>query len=141
MEAFLQRRGPHDQPLRALEHLTYTFEILLDYGAYRDIHRHRMATQTRQLLTPEYGYSLPEELAQYGFREVFEICMARAAAAYHQLAVERQHIAQYVLPLAYRCRVLITWNLREMYHFVQLRLAKQSHALYRQIARAVYHAI
>jgi thymidylate synthase ThyX len=141
LDAYLQGRGPHDQPLRALEHLTYTFEILIDYGAYRDIHRHRMATQTRQLPTPEYGYSLPEELAQYGFREVFQTCMARAAAAYHQLAVEHQHVAQYVLPLAYRCRVLITWNLREMYHFVQLRSAKQGHTSYRKVAQAVYHEL
>jgi thymidylate synthase ThyX len=141
LDAYLQGRGPHDQPLRALEHLTYTFEILIDYGASRDIHRHRMATQTRQLPTPEYGYSLPEELAQYGFREVFQTCMARAAAAYHQLAVEHQHVAQYVLPLAYRCRVLITWNLREMYHFVQLRSAKQGHTSYRKVAQAVYHEL
>jgi thymidylate synthase ThyX len=141
LDAYLQGRGPHDQPLRALEHLTYTFEILIDYGAYRDIHRHRIATQTRQVPTPEHGYSLPEELAQYGFREVCETCMARAAAAYNQLALDDQHVAQYVLPLAYRCRVLITWNLREMYHFVQLRSAKQGHTSYRKVAQAVYHEL
>jgi thymidylate synthase ThyX len=67
--------------------------------------------------------------------------MARAAAAYHQLAVERQHVAQYVLPLAYRCRVLITWNLREMYHFVQLHSAKQGHTSYRKVSQAVYHEL
>jgi hypothetical protein len=48
IDEYLRRRGPHDQPLRALEHLYYTFDIVLDYGAYRDIQRHRMATQTRQ---------------------------------------------------------------------------------------------
>jgi thymidylate synthase ThyX len=141
MAAYLQRRGPHDQPLRALEHLTYTFEILVDYGAYRDIHRHRMATQTRQLPSPALGYSMPAELAQYGLRPDFEICMARAAEAYAQIAAAQPHAAQYVLPLAYRCRVLITWNLREMYHFVQLRSAPQGHASYRHIAQAVYHAL
>jgi thymidylate synthase ThyX len=67
--------------------------------------------------------------------------MAQAAAAYQQLAVECQHVAQYVLPLAYRCRVLITWNLREMYHFVQLRSAKQGHTSYRKVAQAVYHEL
>jgi thymidylate synthase ThyX len=141
VDAYLQHRGPHDQPLRALEHLSYTFEILVDYGAYRDIHRHRMATQTRQLPSPAHGYSMPEELENYGFGGIFEGCMARAATAYQQLATDSPHIAQYILPLAYRCRVLITWNLREMYHFVQLRSAKQGHTSYRRVAQEVYHAL
>lgn len=141
IDAYLKHRGPHDQPLRALEHLSYTFEILVDYGAYRDIHRHRIATQTRQLPTPDHGYSMPEEVEQYGFGEKFEACMAHAATAYEQLASEQPHLAQYVLPLAYRCRVLITWNLREMYHFVQLRSAKQGHTSYRRVAQDVYHAV
>ena len=67
--------------------------------------------------------------------------MARAATAYRQLASEYPSLAQYVLPLAYRCRVLITWNLREMYHFVQLRSAQQGHPAYRRIAQEVYHAV
>jgi thymidylate synthase ThyX len=141
VETYLERRGPHDPPLRALEHLTYTFEICVDYGAYRDIHRHRMATQTRQLPSPDHGYSVPEELAQYGFGETVEACMERAAAAYWCLAADHVHLAQYVLPLAFRCRVLITWNLREMYHFVQLRSAKQGHVSYRRIAQEVYRQL
>lgn len=138
---YLERRGPHDQPLRALEHLTYTFEICVDYGAYRDIQRHRMATQTRQLPSPVHGYSLPEELVQYGFGASVEACMERAALAYWELADTAPDLAQYVLPLAFRCRVLITWNLREMYHFVQLRSAKQGHASYRRVAQEVYHEL
>ncbi len=141
IDDYLRRRGPHDQPLRALEHLTYTFEILVDYGAYRDIHRHRMATQTRQLPSPEHGYSMPEELEQYGFGEVFKTCMEQAATAYRELATEHPHLAQYLLPLAYRCRVLITWNLREIHHFVQLRSAKQGHTSYRRVAQEVYHLL
>jgi thymidylate synthase ThyX len=141
LDAYLQHRGPHDQPLRALEHVTYTFEIPVDYGAYRDIQRHRMATQTRQAPAPEHGYSMPEELQQYGLGDVFKTCMTRAAAAYQHMAVVQPQAAQYVLPLAYRCRVLITWNLREMYHFVQLRSAQQGHTAYRKVAQAVYHEL
>ena len=141
IEEYVKRRGPHDQPLRALEHLTYTFDILMDYGAYRDIHRHRMATQTRQLPSPALGYSMPAEFSRYGFQQEFMASMDRAAAAYARIAALHPYAAQYVLPLAYRCRVLITWNLREMYHFVQLRSAKQGHTSYRQIAQAVYHAV
>ncbi len=141
LDAYLSRRGPHDQPLRALEHLTYTFEILVDYGAYRDIQRHRMATQTRQMPSPQHGYSLPEEVTRYGVRETFEACMQRAADAYEQIERAQPHTAPYVLPLAYRCRVLMTWNLRELHHFVQLRSAKQGHVSYRRIAQDVYRAI
>ncbi|ETX05907.1 FAD-dependent thymidylate synthase [Candidatus Entotheonella palauensis] len=141
IDAYLSRRGPHDQPLRALEHLTYTFEILVDYGAYRDIQRHRMATQTRQMPSPQHGYSLPEDVVRYGVQETFDACMQRAAAAYEQIEHARPRVAPYVLPLAYRCRVLITWNLRELHHFVQLRSAKQGHVSYRRIAQDVYRAI
>src|SRR5919109_2622838 len=86
IDTYLRRRGPHDQPLRALEHLYYTFDIVLDYGAYRDIQRHRMATQTRQPLSTRYGYSIPDDVLAYGLGEVFHEGMARAAEAYGRIA-------------------------------------------------------
>ena len=141
IDEYLCRRGPHDAPLRALEHLTYTFEVLVDYGAYRDIHRHRMATQTRQLPSPQHGYSTPEDIIRYGLQDEFDAAMAQAATTYEQLAREQPHLALYILPLAYRCRVLITWNLRAMHHFVQLRSAKQGHTAYRRIAQDIYRTL
>jgi thymidylate synthase ThyX len=141
IDTYLSNRGPYDQPLRALEHLTYTFEMLLDYGAYRDIQRHRMATQTPQMPSPRHGYSLPGEVGRYGVQETFEACMQDAATAYERIGQVQPHLAPYVLPLAYRCRVLITWNLRELYHFIQLRSAKQGHVSYRRIAQDVYRAL
>ena len=141
IDEYLRRRGPHDQPLRALEHLYYTFDIVLDYGAYRDIQRHRMATQTRQSLSTRYGYSVPDDLVAYGLGEAFRTCMVQAADAYNRIAEEYPLEAQYVLPLAYRIRVLFTWNLRELFHFIQLRSAKQGHFSYRRIAQQVYAEI
>ncbi len=141
IDEYLRRRGPHDQPLRALEHLYYTFDIVLDYGAYRDIQRHRMATQTRQLLSTRYGYSIPDDLLDYGLGQAFQTCMEQAADAYNRLAEAYPLEAQYVLPLAYRMRVLFTWNLRELCHFIQLRSAKQGHFSYRRIAQQVYAEI
>jgi len=141
IDEYLHRRGPHDQPLRALEHLYYTFEIVLDYGAYRDIQRHRMATQTRQPLSTRYGYSVPGDLVAYGLGDAFRTCMEQAADAYNRIAEEYPLEAQYVLPLAYRTRVLFTWNLRELFHFIQLRSAKQGHFSYRRIAQQVYAEI
>ena len=141
IDEYLKRRGPHDQPLRALEHLSYTFDIVLDFGAFRDIQRHRMATQTRQDLSIDYGYSLPEEIMAYGLRQPFVDCMTRAAEVYTRMAAEFPLEAQYVLPLAYRVRVLFTWNLRELFHFIQLRSAKQGHRSYRSIAQLVYREL
>jgi thymidylate synthase ThyX len=141
VDEYLQRRGPHDQPLRALEHLYYTFDIVLDYGAFRDIQRHRMATQTRQDLSTRYGYSVPEEIVAYGLGDVFQACMTRAADAHTRIAEQLPLEAQYVLPLAYRVRVLFTWNLRELCHFIQLRSARQGHASYRRIAQEVYREV
>lgn len=141
IDEYLKRRGPHDQPLRALEHLYYTFDMLVDYGAFRDIQRHRMATQTRQDLSVENGFSTPPEIVAYGLQTRFEECMAKAAATYRHLSQEFPLEAPYVLPLAYRIRVLVTWNLRELFHFVQLRSARQGHFSYRAIAQDVYREI
>jgi thymidylate synthase ThyX len=138
VEEYLKRRGPHDQPLRALEHLTYTFDILVDIGAFRDIQRHRMVTQTPQESTALHGYSTPPEMARYGLSVVFDECMARAQSAYDTIGRDCPREAQYVLPLAFRKRVLFTWNLREIHHFVQLRSGRQGHVSYREIAQQVW---
>jgi thymidylate synthase ThyX len=141
IEEYLKRRGPHDQPLRALEHLTYTFDILMDFGAFRDVQRHRMVTQTPQELGPHHGYSTPSVIVPYGLAESYDEGMARARQAYEALAADFPREAAYVLPLAYRKRVLFTWNLREIHHFVQLRSAKQGHLSYRRIAQEVFHEL
>ncbi len=141
IDEYLGRRGPHDQPLRALEHLTYTFDILVDFGAFRDIQRHRMITQTPQESTAIHGYSTPPEIARYGSSSVFHECMTRAMAAHAAIAKDLPREAQYVLPLAFRKRVLFTWNLREIHHFVQLRSSRQGHTSYRQIAQQVFREV
>ncbi len=141
IDEYLRRRGKHDQPLRALEHLTYTFDVLVDFGAFRDIQRHRMCTQTPQELGPTHGYSTPPEIGRYGLLATYDECMARAREAYDTIGREFPREAQYVLPLAYRKRVLFTWNLREIHHFVQLRSAKQGHSSYRHIAQQVFKEI
>jgi len=141
IEEYLKRRGPHDQPLRALEHLTYTFDILMDFGAYRDVQRHRMVTQTPQELGPHHGHSTPPEMIRYGLAESYERCMRRAREAYAAIATDFPREAAYVLPLAFRKRVLFTWNLREIHHFVQLRSARQGHLSYRRIAQEVFQEL
>jgi thymidylate synthase ThyX len=141
LDEYLARRGPHDQPLRALEHLSYTFDILVDFGAYRDIQRHRMVTQTPQESTALHGYSTPPEIDRCGLGPIYREWMDRAAEAHRTIAAEFPREAQYLLPLAFRKRVLFTWNLREIYHFVELRSGRQGHVSYRQVAQQVFREL
>lgn len=137
----LRRRGPHDQPLRELEHVYYTFDILMDYGAFRDVQRHRMATQTNQDITTLHGYDIPPEVGEAGKETEFRSAMDRADELYRAMLPELPREAQYCVPMAFRKRVLITWNLRELHNFIPLRSGKKGHPSYRRIAQLCYHKL
>jgi len=137
----LKRLGKFDRPLRELEHISYTFDILIDYGAFRDIQRHRMVTQTNQEFTVEHGYSIPDELIEAGFKDLFVECMEKAKKAFLEISKELPKEAQYVIPLAYKKRVLMKMDLRELFHIIKLRSSKQGHISYRKIAWQMYDAI
>ncbi len=141
LEESLEGMSQFDRPLRELEHTYYTFDILIDYGAFRDVQRHRICTQTNQEITPAYGYSTHEDIVAAGFQKEYEECMKRAAEIYQKIAAEFPKEAQYILPLAFRKRVLITWNLRELFHFIPLRSSKKGHISYRRIAGQIWDEI
>ena len=142
INAYMAGRGRFDAPGRALEHLSYTFEMMLDYGAFRDIQRHRMCTQAGQTLTCEHGYETPDEIDDLGHAAEYHAAMAMAAEAHGKLVeAHGEEAAQYVLPLAWRKRVLFTWNLREMHHFISLRSSRQGHTSYRRIAQACWREL
>ena len=129
--------GGHEAPVREFESTTYTFEIVCDFGAYRDIQRHRMTTQTQQLLGCELGYSVPDDAREAGLAGRMETVMSRAADAWRELADADPVHAQYVVPLAFHKRFLMAMNFREAWHFVGLRSRVQGHESYRRIAWAV----
>ncbi|MEK7080365.1 MAG: dTMP kinase, partial [Patescibacteria group bacterium] len=108
----LKRRDKFDQPLRELEHVYYTFDILLDYGAFRDVQRHRMCTQSNQPVTIVHGYDLPPEIREAGFEDKFKAVVEKSVEAYNKIYEKFPEEAQYVVPMCFRKRVLITWNLR-----------------------------
>ena len=142
VDEYLCRRGKHDAPGRALESIFCTVEMTMDYGAYRDIQRHRMASQTTQSPLPYFGFSMPPEIERFGYTAAYTALMERSKTAYESLVqagFERE--AAYVLPLATRMRALFTWNLREVTHFVELRSSRQGHPSYRHIAQEVYRAV
>jgi len=137
----LKRRDKHDQTIRELEHVYYTFDILMDYGAFRDIQRHRMATQTNQFVTIAHGYETPEEIIEAGLEGEYRTAMERAKETYTKIAEELPFEAQYVVPLAFRKRTLFTWNLRELHHFISLRSGKKGHISYRRIAQQCFREL
>lgn len=134
----MKRRGPHDRPPRELEHIYYTFDILMDYGAFRDIQRHRICTQTNQKVTIAHGYDTPQAIIDAGFEDKFKNCMETANETYEKIFAKYPDEAQYIVPLAYRKRTLFTWNLRELHHFIPLRSSKAGHWSYRHIAQLCY---
>jgi thymidylate synthase ThyX len=141
IDASLKKMGKFDKPLREFEHIYYTFNILMDYGAFRDVQRHRMCTQTNQTFTADHGYEIPKEVIDGGFESEFNVCMEKAKKAYDKLKISFPQQASYIVPLAYNKRVLITMNLRELFHFIKLRSGKMGHISYRKIAWQMYDAI
>lgn len=131
-------RGPHDPAPRAFEHATITAELVLDYGAYRDLQRHRLLSPTVPRLTCDLGFKVPDLVRELGLGLAYRAAMIRAAGVWKQLAAEDPHVAQYVVPLGFRVRVLWTLNLRELFHVVELRSAKQGHPSYRRVAQDLY---
>ncbi|NTU62281.1 MAG: FAD-dependent thymidylate synthase [Chloroflexi bacterium] len=134
----LADRGEFDVPLRELEHTTLTLDCLMDQGAYFDVKRHRIMTQTPQPLTVELGYAVPKAIAEAGFAAEYDRAMQAAALAYREIAKDFPCEAAYVVPNAYNRRVLLTLNLRELFHFTQLRGAPNGHFAYRHIALQAY---
>jgi thymidylate synthase ThyX len=142
LEGYLtRRRHRRDKPGRALENAVYTFEIVCNIGAYRDLHRHRLLTQERQAFTVALGYDRPPEIEEMGQAARFTAALERAARLYEQLAPEFPLEAQYVVPFAYRVRWYITVNLRELYHLVELRTMPQGHPDYRATAQDLWQAV
>jgi thymidylate synthase ThyX len=124
----------HKSP-RALEHATFTFEIVTDFGAYRDLHRHRILTQERQLLSCDYGFWIPPEVVGTPLEESYNTAMLQAKEAYDRISQEFPEEAQYVVPMAYNIRWYFNVNLRALQWMCELRSAAAGHPTYRYIAQ------
>ncbi|MGD8633514.1 MAG: FAD-dependent thymidylate synthase, partial [Anaerolineales bacterium] len=107
---------------------------IMDQGAYFELKRHRMMTQTPQLLRADLGYAVPKKITQAGFEGRYREAMAQAADAYNKLAGWNPHVAAYLVPNGFNRRVLMTLNLREVFHFCELRAEKNAHFSIRRIA-------
>lgn len=137
----LKRRSTMDQPLRELEHIYYTYDILMDYGAFRDVQRHRMCTQTNQPVTCDHGYEIPDKIRELRVEKEFVSAMNASHEAYEIIKKDYPQEAQYIVAFAYKKRTLFTWNLRELHHFISLRSRPAGHISYRIIANQVYNEL
>jgi thymidylate synthase ThyX len=136
------RTNRRQRPPRALEHAQYNFEIVANFAAYRDLHRHRMLTQDRQLLGTALGYDVPAGLAELGMEGEFRLAIDAAAAAHARMERDAgPALAQYVVPLAFRLRWYFRINLREIYHLCELRTTPQGHPDYRWVAQEMFRLV
>ena len=137
-DTYLKKMGKFDYPMREFEHVLFMFDVVMDYGAFRDLQRHRICTQTNQVLTAGLGYDIPKDIEKAGVADKYKKAMDKAKDVYNKISKKYPLQAQYILPLGFKKRFLLTMNLREVYHFVKLRTLPLAHESYRLIAYKVY---
>ena len=115
--------------------------MLADYGAFRDLQRHRMLTLEWQPLTPLHGYTRPEAIDLAGEAPAFDRAMERSASLYDLLATRFPAEASYAVCLAYKVRFTMQMNAREAMHLIELRSGPQGHPAYREVAQDMHRLI
>lgn len=136
------RRNRRHRPGRAFEHATYTFDILSDYGAFRDLQRHRMLTIDWQELTTKHKPTRFVDIEEAGARDDWKRVMDESEGLHEHLAGRYSPtVAQYAVSMAYRIRFHMRMNAREAMHVIELRTTPQGHAAYRRICRKMHHLI
>jgi thymidylate synthase ThyX len=142
----LRHRGKHDEMLRPFcAGQQFRFDILMDVGGFRDMHRHRRCIQIGQEFTTRHGYDTPDEVDAAGVRASYDAVMKRTAEAVEQLAqgrgAEAKENAQYAIPLAFRKRTLFKMDFAEVVYISELRTGPAGHFSYRNVAYAMYEAV
>jgi thymidylate synthase ThyX len=140
LDAYVGRRGNRrHRPGRALERTAYRFDVLADYGAFRDLQRHRLLTLEWQRLTPRHGFVVPEAVDEAGAGDDWRRVMDASAALHDAMeAAGLPEAAAYAVAMAYRVRFYMEMNAREAMHLIELRSAPQGHPAYRRIAQRMH---
>jgi thymidylate synthase ThyX len=136
------RTNRRHKPGRAWERTQYRFDVLCDYGAFRDLQRHRPLTLEWQRLTTEHGDERPPEIDEANLRGEWDRVMEAGRAMEEQLcAAGLEEVAQYAVPMAFRIRFVMQMTAREALHLTELRSQPQGHPTYRRVARAMHALI
>jgi hypothetical protein len=146
VELGLRHRGPHDEVPRPFSAgQQFRFDILMDIGGFRDLHRHRRCVQIMQDFTTVHGFDMPPEVEAAGARADYESALKRAGAAVEKLSAaggeEAEQNSQYAIPLAFRKRTLFKMDFAEAVYITELRTTPAGHASYRNVAYAMYEAV
>jgi len=143
LRAYVGRRGNRrHKPGRAFERTSYRFDVLADYGAFRDLQRHRLLTLDWQPLSTRHGYTEPAAIEDAGALADWRRVMDRSAELYEQLrAHDLREVAPYAVVMAYRVRFYMEMNAREAMHIIELRTTPQGHPSYRRICQLMHRAI
>ena len=137
-----ERRNRRHRPGRGFEALRYRFEVVSDYGAFRDLQRHRMLTVQWQALTPGLGAAVPEEVSEAGAGDAYARALDASRAEYHRLAeAGLTEAAPYALCLGYRMRYVLDLNAREAMQLIELRSGREGHPTYRAVAHEMHAQI
>lgn len=143
-EAYIgERLNRRHKPARAIEQARYTWELVCDYGIFRDLQRHRMVDDLEwQALSPRYGYDMPELVEDAGLSEQFEKCFELSAELYSKLqAAGFEYEAQYATLLGHKMRWTVTYNAREAFHLHELRTSPQGHPGYRKLVQEMHEKL
>ena len=142
IKGYVGNRGNRrHRPGRAFERTDYRFDVLSDYGAFRDLQRHRMLTIDWQQLSTKHGYVRPAAVDAAGVADQFDAVMERSAALYADLSEDHPDQASYAVSLAYRVRYSMQFNAREAMHMLELRTGPQGHEAYRRVCQRMHTQI
>jgi thymidylate synthase ThyX len=137
-----ERRNRRYRPGRGWEAVRYRFEIVSDYGGFRDLQRHRMLTCQWQRLSPDLGAGIPDEVREAGAGGEYERALEISRAEHERLTdAGLTDAAPYALCLGYRIRYLLDLNAREAMHLIELRSGREGHPTYRAVAQAMRERI
>ncbi len=132
------RKNRRHRPPRAFEMTYYTFDLINNFGMFRDFHRHRALTLERQLLTTDHGYDVPKEISILGANNDFKDCMYKSKEVFDLIRKRYPEQAQYVVNFAYNYPYFMHLNLREACHLIELRTVPQGHLDYRKVAQKMF---
>jgi len=130
-----------EPPLREFEHVHYTFDLVMDQGAYCEFKRHRMLTLTPQEPTVHLGYHVPEDIIKAGLEKTYRSAMEASTEAFKKMEEDFPYAAGYLATNAHYRRCLATMNLRELNHFIRLRSTPWAHFTIREVARGMLDKI
>jgi thymidylate synthase ThyX len=136
------RTNRRHKPGRAFERTSYRFDVLTDYGAFRDLQRHRLLTLEWQPLSPSHGFTEPAAIDEVGALADWRAVMDDSAELHERLVAAGQRaVAPYAVVMAYRVRFYMEMNAREAMHVIELRTSPQGHPSYRRVCQMMHRAI